>query len=192
MESARYIIASGPSGVRLRLADHLANEFDERIAVQSYELWDDGNYRGSETDYRYAVKLAATQATWENQSGLPVLFTHSLLDGLAYATLTTERHLKFQNVSEYTRDKALLVLALIGAMFRDSFKADQILFLNLFEEDDERYEIQERIRLILDEFQLPYTELTLGPDGYFDLFDHAKEIIGADLDGARRATSEPS
>jgi hypothetical protein len=50
-----------------------------------------------------------------------------------------------------------LTFGVIGAMFRDTFKANAVLFLNLFSQDgQDAYEIQERCRLILEEFSIPY------------------------------------
>lgn len=157
IEPPRFVIACGPTGARLALAEELGQHFDERLAVQEYLLWSDPHYAGVNTDYRWALKLACQQATWENKNGMPTIFTHSLLDGLAHATIAVERHAKFDNVSQYTRDKWLLTFGLIGVMFRDSFKADEVFFMDVYEgEDDERYIVQERIRMILDEFQISY------------------------------------
>lgn len=186
-----FVIATGPTGMRNALADDLAQDFADEIAVKMWNPHEDPYMAGVNTDYRHAMRVAVSHAVYEAKGDLPILHSHSLLDSLAYATLTVERHAKFENVNEYTRNKWWLTFGLIGCMLRDSFKADAVFFINWFELEDDGYEVQERIRLILDEFQIRYR--VFEPLGSYD--DLLAEVAGAlreELNGAGRASSEPT
>ncbi len=178
MEPKRFVVASGPTGARLLFAGLVRQTIPE-IEIVNYGLHEGDNYRGSHTDYRYELKLASEQALEKPEKH--TLYTHSLIDGLAYSTLKVERYRKHKSVSEYTFNTALLTLALIGAMFRDSFKYDEIFFLDVFPKDTEGRVVQDRVQMVLDEFELPYTILPAASENY-EWVDEAINTIQAHLE----------
>jgi hypothetical protein len=184
MEPTRFIIACGPTGIREGMVNEMGRRFPEELACKVYNYHGDEHYMGVNTDYRWELKAAVDHATWENKNGMPTIFSHSLLDSLAYVTLAVERHAKFDNVSDYERDKTILMFGLVGAMFRDSFRGD-VFFIEAWQEGDGvAYEVQERIRLILDEFGIGYTVFAPDKDGSAerDWYDQAEAIIRNVLD----------
>jgi hypothetical protein len=167
-------MACGPTGARLSLT-HILQEDVEGLAVVFYDNYKDARYTGITTDYRHELQLATRYADDMMQKrDKPTLFTHSLLDSVAYASLKLERYMEHGAVSEYTQDKAILTFGVIGAMFKDTFKADEVLFLTMYRaEEGEAYVIQERVRMILEEFSIPYTD--------FDFFKETTERVANDV-----------
>lgn len=117
----------------------------------------DGYQLGRNADYRVEVKLAVDRvfavAAYDKQVWHGI-YTHTLLDSVAYSTL---RLLSFQEkeTSQYMADKWVFTTGIIGAMMRDTFKADHIFFLPGGDE-----EIEEALKATLEISDLEYTVLT--------------------------------
>lgn len=118
----------------------------------------DGVALGLLSDYRTELKIAADRATHLHSTDKPVLYTHSLVDSLAYALARIEIQVNAGVGSERTRETWVLTMAVIGVMLRDTFKADETIFLRAdFEEESDQAKIQEMLNAVLDGYLFDYT-----------------------------------
>lgn len=143
----------------MKTANELASgQFVEKLAVKgfippSYGL-------GMLADYRAELKIAADRATYLHSTEMPTIYTHSLIDSLAYSLARVDLLVNRGTGTERHRETWALTMGLIGCMMRDTFKADEIFFLTAdFDEETQfdQFKVQEVQTFILDGFGLNYT-----------------------------------
>lgn len=147
----------GASGTNKRkIANELAaDHFTEKLAVQN-EVFPAYAALGFHADYRVELRLASERATRLTGVDMPTLYTHSLIDSLAYGLARVE----LQVEAGITDEKWALTTALVGTMLTDTFKADEILFLMAdfdLETQFEQAKIQAIQAFILDGYEMNYT-----------------------------------
>lgn len=164
MEQAQkiYILGAPETGKR-KLADSLMDRFPERLIHQSEQtIYGDssGSYAvGSLADYRIEMKIASDRATLPKYFHTPktILYTHSLLDSLIYATLKFERIAAHDTIDQYNYDKSVMVMTLIASFIRDTFEYDHVFFILTDHEDKQAYESM--AKNALDGFEIDHTVL---------------------------------
>lgn len=106
------------------------------------------------------------------------MYTHSLIDSLAY-TLVRLDTLVTQNVgSEQTRETWALTMGVIGIMLRDTFKSDETFFLHAdFEKDSDEDKLQEVYESILQAFEVNYVTINVKD------FDTATDDVARIIEG---------
>jgi len=91
---------------------------------------------------------------------MPTLYTHSLLDSLAYSIARVETMATGGAVSEATMERWAVTMATISMMLRDTFKADEVIVLRADFNPDTHFEQEQVQRMLLgivDEFGIDYT-----------------------------------
>lgn len=132
---------------------------------------------GPTADYRIELKLALNRAL-KRTHDLPVLYTHSLIDNLAYSTFAVARAKDFQAVAIGTAERLVLAMTIISQILTDSFKYEHLFFLHGdfdLEEDFEQYELQTLLQMIMDSYELNYSII--------EADEHAPDNIAAVLEG---------
>jgi hypothetical protein len=122
------------------------------------------------TDYRNEIRLAAKRATAIHSSVRPMIYTHSLIDSLAYSLMRVDAQQE-ANVSERIRETWALTMGLIGCMLRDTHKADETFFIMADFDPATHYDqakLQETLGIILDGYEIPYTILDTDAEGVVD------------------------
>lgn len=171
----RIVLVGAPDTGKEKLANELSQilscPYDAGLSAADIS-WNTLDFKGYElglnADYRVEVKLAVDRAfsiqAYDRQVW-HVVYSHTLLDSVAYSTL---RMISFQEKesSQYIVDKWMFTTGVIGAMMRDTFKADHIFFLPGGDE-----EIEKALQMILDMNDLEYTVLD------DDKLAKAKEMI---------------
>lgn len=129
---------------------------------------------GLQSDYRTELKIAADRATQLHSVTMPVLYTQSLIDSLAYSLTRVEIQATQGAGSAKQRETWALTMATIGLMLRDTFKAEEIIFLRgEFDEDSDEAKIQAMIEAILDGYNFNYTIIEV------DDLDTATDCVAA-------------
>jgi hypothetical protein len=195
----RFIIAGAPGAGKRELANQLLDKYPGEFVHQRESFIYYGNFAvGTMADYRVELKIATDRifTDWRDTDLMwskSMLYTHTLLDSLAYATLALQRHTEYGGVTQYTLDKSAATMAVIGAMFRDSFRFNHIFLIEraaFIDASFEGHDVQERLKLILDEFRLPYTILT--EERKEQWADDVEETIKAYDIGSRNITVKPA
>lgn len=170
---AQFYLVGAPGVGKAKIADALADRFDERLAIFDEHL-DTHWALGIVADYRIELHLAL--ARFLRKSDLPTLHTHSLIDNLAYASYAVARY-QFGTVLLRTMERAILTTTVLGTILRDSFKYDHVFFIHGDFDPDEDYqsELQAVQQMILDDFQINYSIIDAGPE--------AADQIGDILEG---------
>lgn len=174
-----FVFVGAPGTNKRRFSNELAADyFTEKLAVQS-ESYPSYAPLGFSADYRIELKIAADRATRLGSTEKPMLYTHSLIDSLAYSLARVEVQVNFGAGGERLREVWALTMGICGTMLRDTLKADEILFLTADFDPDTHYEqakIQTLQAFILDAFEYDYTVIDVDQEDAID--DIARVIAG--------------
>ncbi len=97
---------------------------------------------------------------------MATLYTHSVLDNLAWLSFALSRY-RAGTVSSETIQRAVLAWTLTGLILSDSFRNDHVFFLQgEFDPDDdyESHEMQTILQMILDEYQVNYSVIDINDE----------------------------
>lgn len=165
-----FVLVGAPGTNKLGIANELASdEFVERLAVHSF--FPPAYGLGLLADYRTELKIAADRATHLHRVDMPTIYTHSLIDSLAYSLARVDVQQEFGTLTPSQRDTWSLTMGIIGCMLRDTFKADEIVFLKGDFNIDTHYDqakLQEIQSFILDGFAMNYTIIDVEGEGVID------------------------
>ena len=154
-EPAIFIVGAPDTG-----KDQIAQALVERFTDLSYRVeWPekDGYALGATADYRIELRLALERSL-ERPSGATI-YTHSVLDNLAYLTFAISRY-QLGTVSHETMQRTILAWTITGLILMDSFKHDHVFLLQGdFDPTDDyvSHEMQTILQMILDEYQINYS-----------------------------------
>lgn len=117
---------------------------------------------GLAADYRTELYLASNRALWMGQPNQPPgIYWHSLLDNMAYSTLNLALLMKEDGVPEFLFDRWGLVVATVGRLFEDSWKAEKIYFLDKESDDEDEILYLDAWREVLSVTDLEYETINV-------------------------------
>lgn len=165
----RIVLAGAPDTGKLNLANAICKQYS--LGLETGVVIPKTYVLGRQADYRVELKLASDRAFVSQQHKTQAwhhVYTHSLLDSVAYSTL---RLLDFRekDATQYMIDKWIMTTGVIAAMMRDTFEHDHLLFLTGGDK-----EISEMLVTVMDSAELKYTILDQDKDVNFA---KAKEVI---------------
>jgi hypothetical protein len=157
---------------------------------------------GSLADYREELLLASQRATYGpiiNEER--TIFTHSLIDSFAYATVRYKFMAEMDSASDDTIFSWWLTVNTIGRIFRDTFKADKVYRVvnltpsELGHENNNAYFIsllEEAYDAILDTFEIEVNDVVRTSDllSEEDYATIGKSLL-EDINGPRTDNAEP-
>lgn len=152
-------VVGAPGIGKRKIANELAADyFTGELAVNEANPYVSGVALGLHADYRTELKIAADRATLLHSTEMPVLYTHSLIDSLAYALTRVDTQVTYGAGSESQRETWALTMGIIGLMLRDTFKADETIFLRAeFEADSDQDKLQEVLESVLEIYEFNYS-----------------------------------
>jgi len=154
-----FVIVGAPDTNKEKISDELARDFfTEQLFVHS-GLFGKEPYLGMLSDYRVDTLIMAQRATLLHRVDRPTLYTHSLIDSLAYSLVRVDNQQTHQNVSLKQQETWALTMGLAGVMLRDTFKADEIFFVVGDFDPDTQYDnakLEQTIGFILDGYEMNY------------------------------------
>lgn len=157
-------LVGAPGTNKAQIAQALLARFIPKLAMKDEHLDETTYALGSVADYRVELKLALERSL-ERPSGATI-YTHSVLDNLAYLTFAISRY-QMGTVSQETAQRAVLAWTLAGLILTDSFKHDHVFFLQgKFDPNDdyESAELQVILQMILDQYQVSYSIIDIDDD----------------------------
>lgn len=124
---------------------------------------------GELADYRQELTIAVSRMQQAiNQQYViknsHAIFTHTLLDSLAHATARLYRMVNSGSVSDLELLRWEQTLQTISLIFMDSFKVDPIIFLPGNDGKPFSVDVEEALRILLKDWQIPHLELTSPED----------------------------
>lgn len=155
-----FILVGAPGTNKSAIAEKLAKELDGDLTIHRDELLDSKYALGITADYRIELMLATSRIF--EKPDRPTIYTHSLLDNLAYVSFALARYNYSPGVSSEQVDRMVLLTGVIGLMLHDSFSYDHVFFLQKEFDPDDDYEqnsIQQLLDLILVNYQINYSIL---------------------------------
>jgi hypothetical protein len=153
----RIVLVGAPNSGKSRLASVLTQK--NQSMKRSAPPQDLDKIMGKElaygmfTDYRVELKLAVDRAL-EMERLDHAVYTHSLIDSLAYTARRLNRIANHGGISEDLAVSWVNVLELVSSLAIDSFRSDFIFFVQ-----GGNVEQYEALREVLDAFQLSYIEV---------------------------------
>ena len=176
--STKFVLVGVPGIGKTELATAIAGEIGGSVMGSAPSILSDAAF-GALMDYRDEILLASIRTQLHLlKPNDPSVFDGSLFDSFAHVSINLERMAKYQNVSEQTMERTVLAGALIGSMMTDSVEQDYVFFLERELEpdlDNEEYLLQNRLRTILDAWQVDYMILREEEKG--DWETQAKETV---------------
>lgn len=163
IQPQRFYLVGAPSIGKAKIANELAERFDERLAIFD-EHFNTPWALGTVADYRIELHLALSR--FMRDCDMPTLHSHSLIDNLAYITYALSRY-KLGTVALGTVERAILTMTILGTILRDSFKYDHVFFMRAdFDpnEDCDQYQLQTILQMILDDYQINYSIIDVDED----------------------------
>jgi hypothetical protein len=186
-----YIVGAKDVGKR-PLADDLLERFTGKLAHQDESFIHYGGYAvGTLADYRVEMRIASDRVTlpkYYSDDPKPVIYTHSLIDSLVYSTLRFERLNELESTQQYTLEKAVMVMTMIGTFIRDTFEYDHVFLILTDEPENEAWE--EMAQTALDAFEIDHT--ILRGSEKLQWVDQTATIIEGYLNGQRDTVGEPA
>jgi len=177
VEPSLYLVGA-PGTKKDEIARALEERFPNNLTYKTENLENTPYALGSVADYRIELKLALERSL-EKPSGA-TLYTHSVLDNLAYLSFAISRY-QMGTVGEETVQRAVLAWTLTGLILTDSFKNDHVFLLQgKFdpEDDYESAELQIILQMILDQYQVNYSIIDVDDDPV----EKIAETLGTYLD----------
>lgn len=156
-----FQLVGTPGTNKSKVANKLAADyFTQKLSVWGESsLWPQFSATGFFADYRAEMLVAARRSTRLHTSDMATIYTHSLIDSLSYSLIRLDTQVN-SGASEKTLETWALTMGLIGCMFRDTFKADEIFFLMAdFDPETDQAKIQETLGFVLDGYEVSYTIL---------------------------------
>lgn len=142
------------------IAKELGEEFGDSLAIDDDVYLTQGANKalGTFADYRVELALASNRIFRDSEGS--TLYTHSLIDNLAYASYALLRYELSPGISDESANRLIVLLSIIGVMLKDSFKYDHVFFLTGdFDPNDkwDEYNLQAILQMIMDDYQINYS-----------------------------------
>jgi len=182
----RIILVGAPNSGKEDLAIELADLLSidkltfRRIKEGHTMILDEPLAYGLDADYRTET-LVAIERTFDMQRKDSCVFTHSLIDSVAYSALRLQRMLDWGGV----RDETLMTWACTaqqnGNLLRDSFRHDFVFFLTKdydTKKEKEQIILQESLEEVMDAFEIPFIELhNIQGDDFLDIAKDCAKMV---------------
>lgn len=134
---------------------------------------------GTLADYRVEMKLAIDRC-FDMQVDEPRIFEHTLIDSLAYAATRAITISQMVGEDDPTLLKWTALTGLIGSLLSDSFKADQVFFIEAQTDDEQTVAIENALRSVLEATSLNFTTLSGTPE---ENMAEAHRVLQETVDG---------
>ena len=153
-----------PDTGKEKIALALQERFADKILYENEELDKIKYALGSMADYRVELNLALQRSLAERTG--PTLYTHSVLDNLAYLSFAISRY-QLGTVGQDTIQRAVMAWTLTGLILADTFKYGHVFLLQKDFDSDleyESHELQIILQMILDQYQVNYSIIDVKDD----------------------------
>lgn len=176
-----FYLVGAPGTRKTEIAEAVAERFDNKLAFNDAPVTVGQYAVGSFADYRVELKLALNRVLEKPQTQ-PTIYTHSILDNLAYITSTIARYADHKAVTFDTLERSILTMTMIGTVVTDTFEYDHIFLLKgdfSPELDYEDFELQASLWMVLDQYELDYSVINVDENAANNVGD----IVGEYLSG---------
>lgn len=155
----KTIIVGAPGTNKQKIAKRLWDFYDEDYLIDpdyNHDFFDlDERTFGFLVDYREELLLAAFRSTRDDSGNM--IYTHSLIDSMAYSTLRLSDSLNSATVSQIEIARWGVTFDAILSMLTDGFKADQVLYISYRGDDQDSKDLDEALKATLDKLEISHS-----------------------------------